>query len=166
MMTKNGKMMTILLEDGSAKQEVIIRSEWLDSIDREVLKADQILIGDCRVREDTFGADGGVRVNVVGYEDEQGNKHARLYTLNMARAIYASSLNLHLRPEHDIDALADLLRPYTQMDGNRIALRLSYANDHALGDLIPDASWRLVLSEDLLDKLVALLGDKAVQARF
>lgn len=166
MMTKNGKMIAILLEDGSAKQEVIIRSEWLDSIDREVLKADQILIGDCRVREDTFGADGGVRVNVVGYEDEQGNKHARLYTLNMARAIYASSLNLHLRPEHDIDALADLLRPYTQMDGNRIALRLSYANDHALGDLIPDASWRLVLSEDLLDKLVALLGDKAVQARF
>ena len=164
-MTKNGKMIAVLLEDDTAKQEVIIRSDLLDGIPKETLKADQILICDCTVREDRFNPDGGLRVNVANIgSDEQ--KQAGIHRLNEARSRFAISLTLNLRPEHDIDALAKLLRPHTQATGNKIPLIFTYANDRAHGTLLPNAQWRLVLSNELLDSLVAMLGERAVATRF
>ena len=164
-MTKNGKMIALLLEDDTAKQEVIIRSDLLDGIPKETLKADQILICDCTVREDRFNPDGGLRVNVANIgSDEQ--KQAGIHRLNEARSRFAISLTLNLRPEHDIAALAQLLRPHTQAAGNKIPLIFTYANDRAHGTLLPNAQWRLVLSNELLDGLVAMLGERAVATRF
>lgn len=151
-MTKNGKMVAILLEDGTAKQEVLVRGELLAELPRDVLQADQILICDCRVREDSFNTDGGLRV--------QANA---VYTLNQARLAYARSLTLHLQPAHDIVALCALLEPHTHSEEGRIGLRLRYQNDHARGDLLPAAMWRVALTESLLNQLVVLLGDTAVQ---
>jgi len=164
-MTKNGKMIALLLEDDTAKQEVIIRGDLLDGIPKETLKADQILICDCTVREDRFNPDGGLRVNVANIgSDEQ--KQAGIHRLNEARSRFAISLTLNLRPEHDIAALAQLLRPHTQAAGNKIPLILTYANERAHGTLLPNAKWRLVLSNELLDSLVAMLGERAVATRF
>ena len=164
-MTKNGKMIAVLLEDDTAKQEVIIRGDLLDGIPKETLKADQILICDCSVREDRFNPDGGLRVNVANIgSDEQ--KQAGIHRLNEARSRFAISLTLNLRPEHDIAALAQLLRPHTQATGNKIPLIFTYANERAHGTLLPNAQWRLVLSNELLDGLVAMLGERAVATRF
>jgi len=96
--------------------------------------------------------------------DEQ--KQAGIHRLNEARSRFAISLTLNLRPEHDIDALAKLLRPHTQATGNKIPLIFTYANDRAHGTLLPNAQWRLVLSNELLDSLVAMLGERAVATRF
>ena len=164
-MTKNGKMIALLLEDDTAKQEVIIRSDLLDGIPKETLKADQILICDCTVREDRFNPDGGLRVNVANIGSEE-QKQAGIHRLNEARSRFAISLTLNLRPEHDIAALAQLLRPHTQATGNKIPLIFTYANERAHGTLLPNAQWRLVLSNELLDNLVAMLGERAVATRF
>ena len=166
-MTKNGKMVAVLLEDDTAKQEVIIRGDILDAVPRATLRADQILICDCTVREDRFNPDGGLRVNVLGETDEEGRVlSAKIHTLNEARCAYADTLHLHLNPNHDIAALAALLRPYTQKEGRRIPLRLYYENQAARGELMPAAAWRISPSTQLLADLVQLLGEENVKTRF
>lgn len=166
-MTKNGKMVAVLLEDDTAKQEVIIRGDILDAVPRATLRADQILICDCTVREDRFNPDGGLRVNVLGETDEEGRVlSAKIHTLNEARCAYADTLHLHLNPNHDIAALAALLRPYTQKEGRRIPLRLYYENQAARGEMMPAAAWRISPSTQLLADLVQLLGEENVKTRF
>ncbi len=151
--TKKGKMAALMLEDNSGKQEIIVQGEALEQLPRDVLRADQILVCECRVREDGFNQEGGLRINANS-----------VLTLNQARCHYAQSLTLHLNPESDIDALAELLRPYTQpTEGKRIPIRLRYRNQTAQGCLMPDMAWRVSLSQQLLDDLVALLGDAAVE---
>ncbi|ULJ67401.1 DNA polymerase III subunit alpha [Wielerella bovis] len=152
-MTKNGKMVAILLEDTSGKQEVIVRGELVDTLPREVLKADQVLLCRCRVREDTFNAEGGLRINA----DD-------VFTAADLRTKFGSSLKLYLQPEHDIQALADLLRPHTEGEPqDKVLLRLFYQNTQAKGELIPSANWRIVRTPKLMNDLVALLGARAVE---
>ncbi|WII93577.1 DNA polymerase III subunit alpha [Kingella negevensis] len=156
-MTKNGKMLAIMLEDGKGKQEVLVRGELLERLaaekrDKEVLKADQVLICECRVREDSFNPEGGVRVNVNN-----------IYTLNQARTQYASSLKLFLQPETDVAVLANLLREQLGDEvGNRVTPRFCYENRLAYGELMPAASWRVLLTEDFLKNLTDLLGERGV----
>ena len=148
-MTKRGKMLAIMLEDDEAKQEVLVQGDILAELPREVLQADQILICDCRV-----------------YRNESGELRLNANTvrmLNQARVAYADCLTLTLQPAHDIDALAQLLLPHTQMEEERrIGLRFRYQNERAYGELLPAPQWRIALTEPLLAALAHLLGDKAI----
>ena len=148
-MTKRGKMLAIMLEDDEAKQEVLVQGDILAELPREVLQADQILICDCRVYRNESGE---LRLNAN-----------TVRTLNQARVAYADCLTLTLQPAHDIDALAQLLLPHTQMEEERrIGLRFRYQNKHAYGELLPAPQWRIALTEPLLAALAHLLGDKAI----
>ena len=148
-MTKRGKMLAIMLEDDEAKQEVLVQGDILAELPREVLQADQILICDCRVYRNESGE---LRLNAN-----------TVRTLNQARVAYADCLTLTLQPAHDIDALAQLLLPHTQMEEERrIGLRVRYQNERAYGELLPAPQWRIALTEPLLAALAHLLGDKAI----
>ena len=148
-MTKRGKMLAIMLEDDEAKQEVLVQGDILAELPREVLQADQILICDCRVYRNESGE---LRLNAN-----------TVRTLNQARVAYADCLTLTLQPAHDIDALAQLLLPHTQMEEERrIGLRFRYQNERAYGELLPTPQWRIALTEPLLAALAHLLGDKAI----
>lgn len=149
--TKSGKIAAIQLEDNSGRQEIIVRGELLDELPRDTLKADQILVCDCRIREDTFNPEGGLRIHANS-----------VHTLNQARTVYAAHISLKLEPQHDIAALAALLQPHTQSEDKKIPIRLSYRNRHAQGDLLPSAAWRINLNETLLHELEALIGYKNV----
>lgn len=150
--TKNGKIFAIQLEDTQGKQEIIVRQEQLEEIPKEVLKPDQVLICDCRVREDNFHSEGGLRIHAN-----------QIYTLNQARCIYANGLALHLQANHDIPNLVSLLEPYTLGEDNKISLRLSYENQYATGDLIPSVKWRVTLSNELLSQLSELIGEENIK---
>ena len=148
-MTKRGKMLAIMLEDDESKQEVLVQGDILAELPREVLQADQILICDCRVYRNESGE---LRLNAN-----------TVRTLNQARVAYADCLTLTLQPAHDIDALAQLLLPHTQMEEERrIGLRFRYQNERAYGELLPASQWRIALTEPLLAALAHLLGDKAI----
>ena len=148
-MTKRGKMLAIMLEDDEAKQEVLVQGDILAELPREVLQADQILICDCRVYRNESGE---LRLNAN-----------TVRTLNQARVAYADCLTLILQPAHDIDTLAQLLLPHTQMEEERrIGLRFRYQNERAYGELLPAPQWRIALTEPLLAALAHLLGDKAI----
>ena len=148
-MTKRGKMLAIMLEDDESKQEVLVQGDILAELPREVLQADQILICDCRVYRNESGE---LRLNAN-----------TVRTLNQARVAYADCLTLTLQPAHDIDTLAQLLLPHTQMEEERrIGLRFRYQNERAYGELLPAPQWRIALTEPLLAALAHLLGDKAI----
>ena len=150
--TKNGKMVAIQLEDTSGAQEVIVRGELLETLSRDTLKADQILICECRVREDSFSGEGGLRINANA-----------VYTLDEARAAYARRLSLHLNPNSPAQAVAELLRPYADPNGG-VMLHLHYANAEAGGELLPDPQlWRLNPDAELPKRLAELLGEQAVK---
>ena len=152
-MTKNGKMVAIMLEDMTGKHEVIVRGELVDTLPRETLKADQVLICRCRVREDTFNPDGGLRINA----DD-------VFTAADLRTKFGGSLKLYLRPEHDIAAVAELLRPHTTGEPqDRVTLRVYYENEQARGELMPSANWRIVRTPELMRQLEDLLGTRAVE---
>lgn len=159
-MTQKGKMVAVLLEDATAKQEVIINGELLDKLaeqkqDKTILCADQVLVFDCKIRENSFNPEGGLRINANN-----------VFTLNLAREHYASALTLNLTPQSNIAELARLLRPATEQQGNKIPLQFHYQNAQAQGALIPGAGWRIVLKTELLQQLENLLGERGISVRW
>lgn len=149
MVGKRGKIAFITLEDTGGKAEVMISGETLEQLGRDTLRADQVLIAECRISRDDYGGEDGLRIIAN-----------RVYTLQEARSHYARALTLHLAPHHDIPRLAELLQ--RGGDGKRVPLRLHYANDKAGGELIPDSRWQPYLTTELLEELVSLLGERQV----
>ena len=149
MMGKRGKIAFVTLEDQGGKAEVMVSGEVLEQLGRDVLRADQVLIAECRVSRDDYGGEGGLRIMAN-----------QLYTLQEARSHYARALTLKLTPQHNIRRLAELL--HTEGEGKRVPLRLHYANRRAQGDLLPAPAWRPILSTELLEALSELLGDKHI----
>ncbi|WP_027010268.1 DNA polymerase III subunit alpha [Conchiformibius kuhniae] len=145
--TKNGRMVAVWLEDESGGHEVIVRGELLESLSRDTLKADRILVCECRVREDMFNNDGGLRINANA-----------VYTLDEARAVYARRLTLRLNPHSPVAEIAALLQSYADPQGT-VRLCLHYANAQASGELLPDAAqWYLLPDAELGKRLTELLG--------
>ncbi|QMT34113.1 DNA polymerase III subunit alpha [Conchiformibius steedae DSM 2580] len=150
---KNGKKVLIQLEDVSGGREVTVRGELLNTLSRDTLKADQILVCECRVREDTYNGEGGLSIYA----------HA-VYTLDEARAAYARSLTLRLNPRSPVDKVAELLRPYVDPENGTVRLRLCYANAQASGELLPDPEqWYLSPDIELPKRLAELLGAENVE---
>ena len=149
MVGKRGKIAFITLEDTGGKAEVMVSGETLEQLGRDTLRADQVLIAECRISRDDYGGEDGLRIIAN-----------RVYTLQEARSHYARALTLHLAPHHDIPRLAELLQ--RGGDGKRVPLRLHYANDKAGGELIPDSRWQPCLTTELLEELVSLLGERQV----
>lgn len=154
--TKNGKMLAIQLEDLTGKQEIIVRGDLLNELPKDTLKSDQILVCDCRIRED-FNSN---------YENSAGIRiHANaVYTLNEARAVYARCIKLYLNEYSDVEKLHDILNPYTQLEYEAKAdIWLHYENAYASGVLNLSRKWRVGVDKDLLIALQNLLGQSAVE---
>lgn len=153
MVTKKGKMVAIQLEDTSGKQEITISGSVLEALSRDTLKADQVLVCECSVREDNFNAEGGLRIYANA-----------VYTLNEARSVYANGLKLFVNSNTNIVALADILRPYTsEQYEQRVGVSLCYENGLASGELMLSAQWRVVVHQVLLTDLAVLLGEDNVK---
>ncbi len=151
-MGKNGKFIAIALEDGTAAREVIVRGELLEQLPKDTLKADQILICECRVSLDTFNGGNELRLNAN-----------EVYTLNEARAHYARGLTLHITPQTDVKQLATILKPHTTPDWERrVGITLEFENEWARGTMLAGSKWRVGVSADLLRRLEDLLGEQAV----
>ena len=149
-MGKRGKFAVLLLEDGGDKVEVVVAGVVLEQY-AEVLKADQVLLLECKVAVDDYNGGEGLRITADA-----------VYTLAGARERFARHLHLHLHHEHNIDALAALLQEHKTQGERRVPLKLCYENAHAYGELKPANGWQIALSEPLLQALGDLLGEHAV----
>jgi DNA polymerase-3 subunit alpha len=134
-MTRRGKMLYALLDDGTAQVEVAIFNELYEQY-RASLKEDRPLVIQGRVSHDDYS--GGLRVSA----DD-------LYDLQRIRETRARSLRLTLPAGPDLQGLQALLTPWrAQETGVPVELRLSQERFSCLLRLGDD--WRVRMDESLI----------------
>jgi len=146
-MTRRGRMMAVLLDDGTAQVEVSVFNELFEK-HRDKLKEDALLVVQGKVQRDDFA--GGFRVTA----DE-------LYDLPGLRARYAARLRLEMNGQADAKRLMDTLAPYRAEGACPVFVHYvtgAAACDVALGD-----AWRVRPDAQLLERLGDWLAPENVQ---
>jgi DNA polymerase-3 subunit alpha len=146
-MTRRGRMMVVMLDDGSAQLELSVFNELYEK-HRDKLKEDALLIVQGKAQRDEFS--GGLRVTA----DE-------LYDLAALRERFAARLRLQMNGHSDARQLMDLLAPYRAQGACPVYVHYetgAAACDVALGD-----AWRVRPDGQLLERLGAWLAPENVQ---
>jgi DNA polymerase-3 subunit alpha len=146
-MTRRGRMMAVLLDDGTAQVEVSVFNELFEK-HRDKLKEDALLIVQGKVQRDDFA--GGMRVTA----DE-------LYDLPGLRSRFAARLRLEMNGKADARQLMDLLAPY-RMDGT-CPVFVHYEAGAATCDVALGDAWRVRPDAQLIERLGAWLAPENVQ---
>ena len=141
-MTRRGKMLYALLDDGSAQIEVAVFNELYEQ-HRLRLKEDQLVIIQGKVTHDDFS--GGLRVTAES-----------IFDLQLARESRAHSLRITFNGNADTQRLRQLLNPYRAdpengLPGVRVELQLEREGYRCLMRLGED--WRVRMADTLLDQL-------------
>jgi len=148
-MGKNGKLAFVRLEDTEGSAEAIVAGELLEQ-SKNILKTDQVLIMECRISRNDYNG-GELRINANS-----------VMTLPQAREKFARNLTLTCLPEHDIEALLNLLAQYRSSGREGIPLRVRYRNDTAEGELDLQRRWQINADAELFEQLQNLLGEYGV----
>jgi DNA polymerase-3 subunit alpha len=154
-MTRRGRMMVVMLDDGSAQVEISVFNELYER-HRDKLKEDALLVVSGKVQNDEFS--GGLRVLAE-----------ELLDLAALRARYASLLRLSMNGQADAARLQQLLAPY-RVGGNGGAggdggcrVLVQYNNDKAVCEVALGDAWRVRPDDELLAGLAAWLTAENVQ---
>ncbi|GAB4164862.1 MAG: DNA polymerase III subunit alpha [Rhodocyclaceae bacterium] len=151
-MTRRGKMLVAVLDDGTARQDVSIYQEVLET-QRGKVVIDELLAVEGKVQSDDFS--GGLRIVAEN-----------LMTLAEVRGRHARALRLSLNGEASRSApaaaekLRKLLAPYRN---GPCPVRLAYRNGCAECELPLGESWRVHLEDGLLAGLRQWLSAENVQ---
>lgn len=149
-MTQRGKMLIVMLDDGSASEatEVTVFNEVYEA-NRALFKEDEVLIVQGSARHDMFT--GGVRVTAESVMD-----------LTQARAKFARAIRLSMNGDSTAARLRDLLTPHVAADGNGVSVRISYVCEQARCEAVLGDAWRIVPSEDAIAALRQALAAENV----
>ncbi|MBA2689352.1 MAG: DNA polymerase III subunit alpha, partial [Burkholderiales bacterium] len=147
--TRRGRMAFVTLDDGTAQVEVAVFNE-LFTEHRAVIKEDELLIIEGQIRKDDYT--GGIRVGAD-----------KIYSLDAARARYATLLKLSFNGQANAGRLAEVLKPYL---GGTCRVRINYRNAAAVCDLELGESKRVRLSETLIESLAEWLQPENVRIEY
>jgi DNA polymerase-3 subunit alpha len=145
-MTRRGRMMVVVLDDGSAQVELTVFNELFER-HRDKLKEDALLIVQGKVQRDEFA--GGLRVTAE-----------ELYDLAGLRERFAARLKLEMNGQSDAARLKELLAPY-RADG-ACAVTVHYENGAAACEVALGDAWRVRPDGQLLEHLGAWLAPENV----
>ena len=154
LVTKKGKRMAILtIEDMHGTIDVTIFSNLYHELVGE-LEADKVYCIQGKTSHDNFTQ--GVRLvadSVTGYEILRKNK--------------ARGVCLTLTDQHDLDAIiAALPNTLSSYSGGRSQVLVRYEEGDTLTKLRFGESWRVTVSEELINELARLLGQKSVTVAY
>ncbi len=154
-MTRRGKMVFCVLDDGSAQIEVSIFNE-LYELHRSRLREDELLIIQGKASFDEYS--GSLRVVAD-----------QLFDLAQARAVHARLLQLTITAPGDASRLKSLLaaaRPDPERDGPGIPVEIDYRRPDVTGMLRLGDAWRVRLPDELLAGLQSWLGKEAIRIQY
>jgi DNA polymerase-3 subunit alpha len=149
-MTRRGRMMVVMLDDGSARVELSVFNELFEK-HREKLKEDALLIVQGKAQRDEFA--GGMRVMAE-----------ELYDLAGLRTRYAARLRLYMNGQSNARQLMELLAPY-RADG-ACPVYVHYETGGAACDVALGDAWRVRPDSQLLERLGAWLAPENVQVLY
>jgi DNA polymerase-3 subunit alpha len=151
-MTRRGKMLVVLLDDGAAQLEVSVYNEVWEA-HRDLVKEDRPLVVQGKVSKDEFS--GGFRVVAD-----------RLYDLAAARAKFARGLRLSLNGEASAASAAaakklrELLAPYRN---GPCPVKVRYASGAAVAEVRLGDEWRVTPDDGLIAALADWLKPENVE---
>jgi len=151
-MTRRGRMMVVMLDDGSAQLEISVFSELFDR-HRDKLKEDALLVVQGKCQKDEFS--GGLRITA---ED--------LFDLESLRAKYAGRLKLAMNGQADAKKLQQILAPYRASGNGSCKVVVQYENGKAVCEVALGDAWRVRPDERLLAELSAWLAPENVQVSY
>jgi DNA polymerase III subunit alpha len=156
-MTRRGKMVFAVLDDGTAQVEISVFNELYEK-HRNRLREDQLLIVQGKVSNDDYS--GGMRIVA---ED--------LYDLQLAREVRARSLRVSLNGDADAARLRQLINPFRAEPENGVPgvpVDIIYANPQSqfictvrLGE-----EWRVRMADTLLENLQAWAKPDGVEVSY
>ncbi|HTQ76730.1 MAG TPA: DNA polymerase III subunit alpha [Burkholderiales bacterium] len=154
-MTRRGRMMMVVLDDGTAQLELSVFNELFER-HRERLKEDRLLVVQGKAQRDEFS--GGLRVTADDVLD-----------LAALRARFASRLRIALNGRtgaEDPRRLQDLLAPYRASGDGACPVLVHYETAGASCDVALGDAWRVRPDDQLVGALAAWLSPEAVQFQY
>ena len=146
-MTRRGRMMVVVLDDGSAQLELTVFNELFE-MHRDKLKEDALLIVQGKLQRDEFI--GGLRLTADDLHD-----------LGTLRGRYASRLRIEVNGQADAKRLMEALAPYRAAGACPVVVH--YENGEASCDVALGESWRVRPDARLIGELSAWLAPERVQ---
>lgn len=154
-MTRRGKMVRVVLDDGSGSEEIAVFSEAWDQY-RHLLKEDQLVVVHGKLSKDDYS--GGHRLSVE-----------RILDLGDARGEHARALQLTVGKAPDTAArLKELLEPF-RVDGSQgggCPVEIHYCGDNAAAVLRLGHEWSVKPDDALLAGLRGWLTEARVEMRY
>ncbi len=138
-MTRRGKMLYAMLDDGSAQIEVAIFNELFEE-HRQRLKEDQLVIIQGKVSNDDYT--GGLRVTADA-----------IFDLQLARETRASCLSIVLGDQADAARLQNLLAPHRAPEGGGVAVEVQLHRPDYECVIQLGRDWRVRLADSMLEQL-------------
>ena len=149
-MTQRGKMLIVLVDDGTAQIEMTVFNELFDA-NRHMFKEDELLIATGNARHDTFT--GGVRFTAESVLD-----------LVAARGRFAEAVALSFNGNASLQRLRELLTPHLagEAGGPGLPVRVSYAAASAQCEAILGRQWAVTPSDEALASFREALSSENV----
>jgi DNA polymerase-3 subunit alpha len=148
-MTRRGRMMVVMLDDGTAQVEITVFNELFEK-HRDKLKEDALLVVTGKVQNDEFS--GGLRVT-----------SEELLDLEALRSRYAARLRIAMNGQADAKRLQQVLAPYRAAGHGGCLVVITYENAKAVCEVALGESWRVRPEGRLLSELGAWLTPENVQ---
>jgi DNA polymerase-3 subunit alpha len=148
-MTRRGRMMVVMLDDGSAQVEITVFNELFEK-HRDKLKEDSLLIVAGKVQNDEFS--GGLRVGADELMDLEG-----------LRGRYAARLRIAMNGQADAKRLQQVLAPYRASGSGSCQVLVEYQNGKAVCDVALGDAWRVRPDSRLITELGAWLAPENVE---
>jgi DNA polymerase-3 subunit alpha len=155
MMTRRGKMVFAVLDDGSAQVEISVFNELYDA-NRGRLREDQLLIVQGKVSHDEYS--GGMRIVADA-----------LYDLQSAREARARALRIRLNGNADAVHLRKLLNPFRAEPENGVPgvpVEVVYARNNFLCTVRLGEDWRVRMADTLIDSLTQWARPEGVEITY
>lgn len=148
--TGNGKMAFVTLDDRSARVEVVLRGDLLET-SASLLVKDEVLVVDGEISPDEFN--GGYKIRAKEIHD-----------MASARERFARRLVLRLHRTQLQDAGIDaLLATLEQYNSGTTPLCIEYENEDALAEVRAGHGWRVQPQPELIRSLEALTSKSCVE---
>jgi len=155
-MTRRGRMMMVMLDDGTAQLELSVFNELFEK-HRDKIKEDRLLVVQGKVQRDEFI--NGLRVTAEDVLD-----------LAAMRARFSARLRIAMNggtdKVRDPKRLMDLLAPYRAAGESGCPVLVHYENDGASCDVALGEAWRVRPDDLLLGELSSWLSPEAVQFQY